>query len=157
MATGEFSLVDFTPEGISSLFKTLLDEPSSEIFRGIHLNGLAKIEVYIPDRNLSSEITPPYMEAFLELQKQLIQFAAYAKTGVANGNQLDDSERAELEISVKVTGGSSNYLTDISENLEEIAKAMIKKLDGKQVVIVVLGVAALVASTWSFEIGRAHV
>jgi hypothetical protein len=151
MAAGTITLEGLSPENISGLLKRLLDEASREDIQSIDLNGLATISVHIPGTKLQSQITPAYMEAFLELQKQLFQLAAFVKTGVANAGHLDDSDKEKLEIAVTVTGGSSDYLADITDKLEGLGKILVNKLNGRQAVIVILGIAVLVTGGLSFR------
>lgn len=113
--------------------------------------------VYIPDRDIRSEITPPYMEAFLDLQKQIYTVVAFAKFGVANSRLLTDLDRQQFQIVVKVTeAGSSNYAADLSKSLERCLKVLLEKLDGKQATAVILGLGLLFAAAWGFPAWLDH-
>jgi hypothetical protein len=91
------------------------------------------------------------MEAFLVLQKQLYQFAALAKTGVADVGQLGDAERNELLLNVIVTGGSSNYIAELKEPITALLNRMVGKMTGKQAAIVIVCLGTLIASPWAFS------
>ncbi|HMF21288.1 MAG TPA: hypothetical protein VKG24_04100 [Pseudolabrys sp.] len=83
-------------------------------FETVEFGPWASIRVRIPEPDLNSVMTPPFMEAFLELQKQVYQFAALIETGVANTQYLSESDILRLQINVKVTDGSSNYVADLA-------------------------------------------
>jgi hypothetical protein len=115
------------------------------------LGDWAALHVYLPQKDIQSAITPPFMEAFLELQKQVYQLAALAKSGVADVGQLSELDRLELQINVTVSGGSSDYVAQLKTPLTNLLKRMIGKMTGRQATIVILGLATLAASSWSFN------
>ncbi len=133
---------------IVRLEKLLATEvPSGAIFEKVDLGDWdwASVRVYLPQ-----PITPPFMEAFLVLQKQIHQLAAVAKTGLSDVGQLTDAERNELLLNVVVTGGSSKYVAELKEPLERLLKQMIGKMTGKQISIVIVCLGTLVAAPWAF-------
>lgn len=91
------------------------------------------------------------MEAFLELQKQIYQLAAQASAGAADSGQLSEGVKADLQISVLVTDGSSNLTAKLEKIVPGLLKQMIGKLDGKQAAIVLVSVAALIGGNWGFN------
>jgi hypothetical protein len=91
------------------------------------------------------------MEAFLEVQKQIYQLAALGLAGEADTGKLSDLDRRELQVSVKVTGGSSDYVTSLKRPLENLGSKLIGKLTKKQVTVVILSVAVLEATGWGFR------
>jgi hypothetical protein len=127
--------------------------PSGEVFEKFDLSDWdwASVHVYLPQPDIQSAITPPFMEAFLVLQKQIYQLAALATTGLADVGQLGDAERAELLLSVVVTGGSSDLVAQLKKPLENLLNQMVGKMTGKQAAIVIVCMGALVASPWAFS------
>jgi hypothetical protein len=113
--------------------------------------GVAVHQVYVPHPPVNSSISPPIMEAFLVLQRELYQLAALAKTGVANSNKLDEIDRQDLEIVVQVSGGSSNIATDVAGPVSKVLNKMLGKMTGRQINILILGMALIGAGTWSFR------
>jgi hypothetical protein len=113
----------------------------SEEFDSITFGEWTSLKVYIPQPDINSAITPPFMEAFLVLQRQLFQLAALASAGVADAGQLTDADKRELQLKVIVSGGSSNLETRLKEPLEAVLKKMVGKLTGKQSVIVIVSIA----------------
>jgi hypothetical protein len=146
------TLRDSSPEAVLELLKQLeaIEDPFSPEFENLDLGDWPQVHVYIPHPEVSSSITPPFMEAFLELQKQIYQLAAQASAGAADSGQLSDGVKAELQISVLVTDGSSNLTAKLEKIIPGLLKQMIGKLDGKQAAIVLVAVAALIGGNWGF-------
>jgi len=94
--------IDTIEDGLNVLARfqsgdiSILDDSKIEFSEDFVL----KIEIPLP--LINSSITPPYMEAFLEIQKQFYQLAALQKTGVANASNLSEDEKRSLDISVLV-------------------------------------------------------
>lgn len=147
------ALRDGTPdEALASLQQLLaIEDPFSQEFQRIDFGNWAEIHVYLPHPEVDSSITPPFMEAFLELQKQLYQLAAQAMSGSPDSGQLSDELKRRLQISVVVSGGSSDYVTKFAKPAEELLKAMVGKMTGKQAAVVILGVVFLIGTGWSFS------
>jgi hypothetical protein len=147
------TLQDSSPEAVLELLDQLdtIEDPFSSEFEHLNLGDWPQVHVYIPHPEVSSSITPPFMEAFLELQKQIYQLAAQASAGVADSGQLSEGAKAELQISVLVTDGSSNLTAKLEKIVPGLLKQMIGKLDGKQVAIVLVSVAVLVGGDWGFN------
>lgn len=146
---------DTQPTAALARIEKLLALPvrSEEIFEKVDLSDWdwAAVRIYLPQPDIQSAITPPFMEAFLVLQKQIYQLAAVAKTGFADVAQLNDAERDELLLNVVVTGGSSNYVTELKKPLESLLKRMVGKMTGKQIAIVTVCLGTLIASPWAFK------
>jgi hypothetical protein len=146
------ALRDSSPEAVLQLLDQLakIEDPFSPEFEHLDLGDWPQVHVYIPHPEVSSSITPPFMEAFLELQKQIYQLAAQASAGVADSGQLSEGVKAELQISVLVTDDSSNLTAKLEKIVPGLLKQMIGKLDGKQAAIVLVSVAVLVGGNWAF-------
>src|SRR4051794_22499075 len=101
------ALSEGSPLAIVAELDRLLAIPGDfgEEFEKLVLGDWVSVHVYLPQPDIQSAITPPFMEAFLVLQKLLYQFAALAKTGSADIGQLGDADRNELLLNVVVTGG----------------------------------------------------
>ncbi|WP_439359314.1 hypothetical protein [Bradyrhizobium sp. DASA03007] len=146
-------LGDASPGAVLAEVERLLALKSSfgEEFAKIGLGDWAAVHVYVPKTEVQSAITPPFMEAFLVLQRQLYQFAALTKSGVADIGQLSEGDRTDLLLSVIVTGGSSDYLAKLQKPLTGILNRMVGKMTGKQAAIVIVCLSALIATGWSFK------
>jgi len=146
------ALLDSSPEAVLQLLDRLekIANPFSPEFEELDLGDWPQIHVYIPHPEVSSSITPPFMEAFLELQKQIYQLAAQASAGMADSGLLSEGVKAELQISVLVTDGSSNLTAKLEKIVPGLLKQMIGKLNGKQAAIILVSVAVLVGGNWGF-------
>jgi hypothetical protein len=136
-------------EEISAEIERLLsiDDAYSEEFDRVDIGPWAAIHVYLRQPEQST-ISPPYMEAFLELQRQVYQLGALGISGDADIAKLSDSDRRELEISVKVTGGSSNLAADLKKPLENLIAKVIGKMTKKQLTITIVILAGMLGTAW---------
>lgn len=141
------------PESILAVLEEILRQPTDvgAQYRALELGGWARVHVYLPETDIHSVITPPFMEAFLELQRQVYRLGAFAETGIADIGQLSERSKRALEIRVVVTDGSSNLTADLSKVVEGLLHTMIGKLTGKQAAIVLISFAALLAAGWAFS------
>lgn len=148
---------DGAPAVIVEAIEKALAEPNafSEEFDLVEFGDWAELRVYVPEP-AQSVITPAYMEAFLELQRQIYQLAALGKAGEANASLLTDSERKLFQVNVRVTGGSSNYEADLKEVLTDLGRKMLGRLTPKQTMIVILGLAFVVATTYGWSAWLDH-
>jgi len=90
------------------------------------------------------------MRSLVDLQGHLNRVYAEVVYG-KSAKSLTAEERNALEIVFKVEEGSSNVVADFSGFFVELGKNAMEKMTGKQVVTVVLGVAALWGSASSYE------
>jgi hypothetical protein len=133
------------------IFNLIAEQPDQEYGEVKIVPGWAVAKVYIPNTLISSSISPSMMTAFIAIQKDIFRLAAYAKIGLPESRRLDDVDRHELEILVKVSGGSSQQMAELARPLERLSKLMIGKLTGRQVAIVVLGLGILISGVWGFS------
>ncbi|MFA0427781.1 hypothetical protein [Vibrio sp. 10N.222.51.C5] len=94
------------------------------------------------------------MKSLVDLQNHLNKVYAELIYG-KSAKCLTASERKALEIVFKVEQGSSNVTADLGGFFTELGKTAMEKMTGKQVVTVVLGVAAIwaVQSTYNNYLG----
>jgi hypothetical protein len=115
----------------------------------VDIGNWVKTTVYIPD--LNSEITPPFMEAFLEIQRQLYQFVAFVIANAADSKLLSLSEKDDLLINVRVSPGSSKLEADVRSALKKALPTLLKKLNGKQVATVMVALSLIFGAGWAFS------
>lgn len=141
------------PEAALVLLDQLLsvENQFDDAFSEIKFGDWPEVHVYLPKPTTSSSITPPFMEAFLELQKQIYQLAAQATTGSSDSGQLSEALKDRLQISVVVTGGSSDLRAKLEKVMPELLTTMIGKMTGKQAAVVIVCLATLIAGHWSFS------
>ena len=127
-----------------------IDAFDIEILKGLKLGEWVKTHVYIPHGGGNSEITSAYMEAFLELQRSIYLMAAFAEHDVASTRLLTDEQRSKYQLSVHVSGGSSNLNVNVTKSLEGVLKVLLDKVDGRQATIIVVTAGLLLAGGWFF-------
>lgn len=98
----------------------------------------------------NSTMTTSLMRSLVDLQGHLNRVYAEVVYG-KSAKSLTTEERNALEIVFKIEEGSSNVVADLSGFFVELGKNAMEKMTGKQVVTVVLGVAALWGSASSYE------
>jgi hypothetical protein len=128
------------------IIQSFASEKDNVEVNAIKFGSWAYTHVYIKDSKTTSAIRAPFMEAFVSLQKQIYQLAAYAQTQIADSRQLSDLDRREFEIDVYVTGGSDDYKVVISKALERLIGKTMGKMSGRQITIVVCCLALLFAA-----------
>ncbi|HIF6160998.1 TPA: hypothetical protein ACX3IN_001942 [Vibrio parahaemolyticus] len=99
-------------------------------------------EMRVVGEGYDATITPDLMKAFLELQASIYRSYAMARYNTPNANKLSHHERDLLTIKVKVEHGSSVFGIDFQGILENLGKELIGKMSPKEIVIIVLGIAA---------------
>ncbi len=129
----------------------LLDRPDAEIDpREIQLGAWSKVTVDLEEIPQESAIFTPWLEAFLNIQRNVYRSAALAKYGSADTKKLTELDLEEFEIPFIVTGGSSHYLAEFQDKAEKLAALAISKMTGRQIAIVLLGAALLWGGTTAF-------
>ena len=95
---------------------------------------------YVGD-GYESTITPHIAQALIELQHAMNRSYARLVRNAANANVLTKVERQSLEFKAKVDEGSSLIKVDLGEYAKTLTTALVGKMNGNQLVTVVLGVA----------------
>lgn len=100
-------------------------------------------EIKLEGEQFNSSLNTKMMEGFIELQKNINRAYADLYHNRATGQVLTEEERKSLELTVKVTPGCSDLGTILESALKELAKGVASKVDGTQVVIMVIGCALI--------------
>lgn len=87
------------------------------------------------------------MTPLLEVQGEINRAYASIRYGTSNSRRLKHDERDELEVVVKVTEGSSLYDAELWKHFSAMAQAAVGRMNGTEIVVTVLGTAAMVAGT----------
>lgn len=97
-----------------------------------------------------STVTTSLMRSFVDLQNHLNRIYTDTIYGRAD-RRLTTEEYERLEILFKVEQGSSNFVADLSGFFSELGRSAMEKMSGRQVVIMVLGVAAIFSACSAFK------
>lgn len=108
----------------------------------LNFEGWPKLEINVKGDRYDSTVTASMMRSLIDLQVHLNWAFAQIVYG-RDGRSLTDDERSSIEILYKVESGSSNVIADLSGFFTELGKSAVEKLTGKQIVALVVGVAAL--------------
>ncbi|WP_240775445.1 hypothetical protein [Photobacterium damselae] len=90
------------------------------------------------------------MKGFLELQKGINRSYCLIKYGTPNTNVLTKAEREELEIRVKVGGGSTSTGVDLQSLLTNIGSKIVDKMDAQTIAITLVSLALIWAGRSSY-------
>ncbi|TAW32071.1 hypothetical protein ELH93_22300 [Rhizobium leguminosarum] len=110
-----------------------------------------KFAIHLPGTPVDGSITPTMMEAFVELQKSIYRTYMLISSETNDLRFLSNSQREKLEFRVEVREGSSDYSADFTAILEKMGLEALSKMDSKEVVITVLGLALIFASVYAFK------
>tara|TARA_R110002110_G_scaffold415835_1_gene657190 strand:- start:18958 stop:19761 length:804 start_codon:yes stop_codon:yes gene_type:complete len=101
-------------------------------------------------------MTTSLMKSLVNLQLHLNRVYSEAIYG-RSAKSLTNDEREALEIVFQVDEGSSQILADLSGFFTELGKNAMEKMSGKQVVVTVLGAAAIWGGVSGFGEYTAHI
>lgn len=98
-----------------------------------------------------STITPAIAEALVELQRAMNRSFARVVHHAGNANTLTKQERHAIEFKAKVDEGSSLITVDLGEYAQALSSAMVGKMNGTELVILVLGLAISAGSGLAYK------
>ena len=113
--------------------------------------GWPSFKLKVTGRDWHGTVPTRVMSPLLEVQRDLHRAYAQICYGFPNLRRLRDEERDALELVIKVDEGSSDYEASLSEQLTELAKKAIERMNSRDVVISVLGVALVLGGV---EVGK---
>lgn len=116
------------------------DAPLVVVFR-----GWPSLEVYIPVTPVDSSITPTMMQAFIDYQEAIYRTHSLLTDGSPDLRGLTKADKERLEIRVKVTAGSNNYVADVAPSVERIALELVAKMPPTHLVITIIAVSLIAA------------
>lgn len=138
----------------------LLDRAVGDAFAGqavaLDLSKMPPLRLLLDGPGYKGVLNIEMMEGLVEFQKALTRAYAGLMYGYPSATHLKEEERQRLQFKVQVREGSTVAELLLSEPLTEVAKEMVKKMDGNQLVIVILGLALAFASKamWQAYLNR---
>jgi hypothetical protein len=149
-ASGLFRL--HSEEDAFALLRRVLNgELGDETPWSIDFSHWPKLDIYLPETPLDASISPTMMEAFIELQTALYHVHSLLTTDSGDLRGLSKAEKETLEFRVRVSGGSSEYLAELSKPLETIGASVVSRMTPQDTFISVLVVALLIAGVISLK------
>lgn len=109
----------------------------------LRFDGWPSFDMRVNGRDWHGTVPSRVMAPLLDVQRDLYRVYANVCYGDSNLRRLKDEERELLELVIKVNEGSSDYKAPLWEQMTELGKEAIKKMDSRDVVITVLGLAVV--------------
>ena len=117
-------------------------------------DGWPQFDMKVDGRDWKCTVPTRVMAPLLDVQRDLHRAYATVCYGSPNLRKLSDEDRDLLELVVKVDKGSSDLKAPTWTQLNELAKKAIEKMNSRDVVITVLGIAVVIGSV---EISKAWI
>lgn len=130
--------------------KLLLEEGPTDFIK-ISFNKWPNLEIKLDGEHFNSSITPKVMESFIALQKGINSTYTLLRHNTGKSRNLTNEERHALEVVVKVNPGCSDLRAFLDLPLSKIAEGVVTNMNGSEMVIAILGCAALYAGTTCFK------
>ncbi|WP_292914332.1 hypothetical protein [Nitrosomonas sp.] len=115
-------------------------------------NEWPSFHIDIKGKDWDSTVPSRVMSPLLDIQRDINRAYTSVRYNEFNLRKLKDEERDELEVILKVEKGSSSFDAELWKQFNHIAEAAISRMDGNQIVIVVLGIALAYAAPAMFKI-----
>lgn len=125
-------------------------EVSAADLAGVQLGEWVDSHVHL-EMGLHSEITPPFMEAFLNTQNSIYRLVALIKYDAADIRYLSQEDLDAYQVKVKVQEGSSDIVGKLAGTASKMAELAVDKMTPEQVIITLLGFAVLVSTNVGFK------
>lgn len=113
----------------------------------VQFKNWPSVTVELPHTQIEGSISPSMMEAFIELQKTIYRAHTFVTSDTGDLRSLSRVEKGNLEFRLKVEKGSSHYEVDLTQIIEKLGAEAINKMTPTHIVVSVLGIALIVAST----------
>lgn len=112
----------------------------------VQFDGWPQFKLDVRGHDWHSTVPTRIMPALLDVQRDLHRAYTSLRYDEANLRRLRNEERDTLEVVVKVEKGSSAFSADLWDQLTELAKVAIGRMNGTEATITVLGVALAIAA-----------
>lgn len=122
----------------------------------LDFEGWPVISLRYEGQDFDSTVTPDVAEAIVELQHALNRTYARCVLKTANARKLTNEQRRELQIKAKVEQGSSLIKIDLGDYANTLFTSVVGRMSPDQVVISVLGVAAITGGVLAWKAYLKH-
>ncbi|WP_298431358.1 hypothetical protein [Ottowia sp.] len=143
-------LVRSEDEAFALLQRALAEEFSDSNVR-LDFDGWPTIAIRLIGEGYDSTITAPMAEGLVDLQRAMNRAYARLVKGATSAATLTNEERSSIQFKAKVDEGSSLITVDLSNFAQTIGVASIGKMSSTQLVITVLGLAAVAGGTLAYR------
>ncbi|MDC6168862.1 hypothetical protein [Paucibacter sp. XJ19-41] len=115
-----------------------------------------KLTIKLEGVGYNSTITPDLAEVLVNLQHALNRAYARAIHHSTNARKLTAEERRRLQFKAKVEKGSSLINVDLGPYAQQLATELSGKMNANDIIITVLGLGAIAATTVAFKTWLKH-
>jgi len=133
------------------LKKSMDDDPSLNDILNIKFEGWPVLDLHYTGRDFDSSVPTRIMHPLLDAQKEIYRLYCQMTYGEQNLRKLKLRERERLELNVKVDKGSSKYLTNLSETLNEAIKDAAANMESKHILYAVISVSLIWGSNIAWK------
>ncbi|MFY4697955.1 hypothetical protein [Burkholderia glumae] len=126
-------------------------EELGDSIRNIEFVGWPTLQIKLEGPGYDSTITADVAEALVDLQTAINRAYARLVHNSADSRTLTGAERSKIQFKAEVKKGSSLINVDLGEYLKTLTQELITKMTPDQLVISIVGVAALAASVAAYK------
>lgn len=137
------------------LERALAGELTENAQPSIAFKGWPRLDIYLPNVEVDSSLSPAMMEALVEFQRSIYR-AHSLMTGSNRGARLTKAEKDRLEIRVKVQGGSSKLGVDLTEIAQSWGVAAVGRMTPEQTMIAILAAIVAIAGVTGWGLWLKH-
>lgn len=135
-----------------ALLRAALDNQPLPDRISLVFDGWPNFNLKISGKDWHGTVPTRVMAPLLEVQRDLHRAYVTVCYDTTSLNRLKAEDRDLLELVVKVNKGSSDYEASMSKQLTELAKKAVDKMNSRDIVIMVLGIALTLGGN---EFGKA--
>lgn len=116
----------------------------------IEFRGWPNYEIIIRGEDFDGGIPTRIMPAIMDLQRQVYAAVALMKYGTPQRLSRDERKQAELVVHFEA-GHSTKFFSELWKILNAMAKEAAGKMNGPQLVVTILGLAALTSGSFAWK------
>jgi len=117
----------------------------------LRFDGWPNLDLRFTGHDFDSSVPTRIMPPLLDAQKEIHRLYCQLHYGQQNLRKLKAEDRERLELVVKVNKGSSEYLTNLSKTLTEIAKSAVTNMESTHLMYTLLGGALVWGSSVAWK------
>lgn len=130
-----------------ALTQALADEIDDNV--NLVFEGWPVLKITLEGEDFHSTMPTRIMPPILDLQKEIYHIYCRAKYNDESTRRLTDEERKQLELVVQVKTGSSEFITDFSNALNDIIRN--SNMTGKQVTLLLITISVLFTGHFAWK------
>jgi len=129
----------------------MTDDSSLDEILNIKFDGWPTLDLHYTGHDFDASVPTRIMHPLLDAQKEIYRLYCQMTYGEQNLRKLKLKDRERLELNVKVEAGSSKYLTNLSDTLNEAIKDAAASMESKHILIAVLSASLIWGSNVAWK------